>query len=93
MSNTPPNNPMLTFYQQWSDKTPFITRVSTIFMIAIYLSSFFFPLEIYFGNVPFFTIRHFEIYRLVLSPIVGNGIISMILIIMTYPSMGQRVSE
>mmetsp|Transcript_20813 Transcript_20813/g.28881 ORF Transcript_20813/g.28881 Transcript_20813/m.28881 type:complete len:312 (-) Transcript_20813:86-1021(-) len=41
--------------------------------------------------MPFFTVRHFEIYRLLLSPLVGNSILSIIIILLSYPATAQKM--
>jgi hypothetical protein len=86
-------NPWLNYYQQWCDRTPYVTRTSTVAMCVLYLFSFLIPLDSYLGNTPYFTIQHFEIYRLFLSPLVGNSILMLIIILMSYPAMGQRMEN
>lgn len=86
-------NPWLNYYQQWSERTPYVTRFTTVSLCCLYILSFFVPLDSYLGNMPFFTIQHFEIYRLLLSPLVGNSILSLIIILLSYPAMAQRMEN
>ena len=96
MSNQPqPNNdnPILTFYREWSDKTPFVTRSAMILLLVTYLVSFPVDLDAYFGNVPYFSILNFEVYRLFLSPFVGNSIFNVVLMALFFPAMGARMES
>ena len=86
----PPNNPFLSYYREFEERTPFVTRISMMVMIICYLLSFFFDAAMLLGNTPYFTIYSFEIYRLVLSPFVGNSIITLVLIAMFFPTMGTK---
>lgn len=87
----PPGNPALDFYNRWSDKTPYATRVIVIGLLVEYVLSFFIPFEAYLGNTPQYTLLHFEVYRLLLAPLVGNSILTLILSLMSFPSMGSRL--
>ena len=96
MSNQPqPNNdnPILTFYREWSDKTPFVTRSAMILLLVTYLVSFPVDLDAYFGNVPYFSVLNFEVYRLFLSPFVGNSIFNVVLMALFFPAMGARMES
>jgi membrane associated rhomboid family serine protease len=84
-------NPYMDFYTKWSEKTPFVTRTITLGIIIQYLLSFFIPLENYLGNVPQYSLFKFEIYRLILSPFVGNSILTLVLVIMSYPTLGSKM--
>lgn len=89
--SAPAGNPALEFYNRWSDKTPYATRVIVIGLVVEYILSFFLPFEDYLGNTPQYTILHFEIYRLLFAPFVGNSILTLILSLMSFPSMGSRL--
>ena len=86
----PPNNPFLSYYREFEERTPYVTRISMIVMIICYLLSFFFDAVMFLGNTPYFTLYSFEIYRLVTSPFVGNSIITLVLIAMFFPTMGAK---
>ena len=90
-SNAP--NPMLQYYQQWSEKNSFFTRNITITLVVSYILSFFIASDKYFGNIPFFSIFHFEVYRILMSPFVGDSIMSLIIVIMMYPAIGSRIES
>ena len=53
-------NPILTYYQEWRDKTPYVTRSSLIGLIGIWILTWFFDADRMLGNIPEFTIMHFE---------------------------------
>lgn len=86
-------NALLQSYQAWSEKTPYITRSLTIILAVFYLISFFIPLELSLSNIPLYSIQKFEIYRLVLSPFAANSIFMLILVIMTFPSLGLKMES
>jgi hypothetical protein len=86
-----PPNPVLQYYQEWSNRTPFVTRCSMIGVVVLYILSFFLRTDLYFGNQAYFSVMHLEIYRLILSPLVGNSIITIILIALFYPVMGTKI--
>jgi hypothetical protein len=68
--NNPPN-PILTWYQEWADRTPCVTRNSVLVMIGLYIFSWIFDLDGIFGNITDFSIFRFEIYRFFFSTL-GN---------------------
>jgi hypothetical protein len=82
---------VLQYYQQWSDKTPFVSRSFTIGILVAYFISFFFEADTYLGNIPFYTVGSLEIYRMFLSPFVGNSILNVILILITFPTMASKL--
>lgn len=84
-------NPAIKFYQAWADKTPFATRTIVMGIVIEYILSFLLPFESFLGNETRYTVFKFEIYRLLFSPMVGNSLITMILILMTFPTMGSRL--
>lgn len=90
-STSPEQNPFRQMYEDWSMKTPIITKNSMIVIFFIYVLSFFFSLDMALGNTPYFSIFHFEIYRIVFSPLVGNSLLTILLICLFYPTMGSRM--
>lgn len=90
-SSSSNSNPVLDYYQRFCDKTPFVTRTLTVFIVVEYILSFFIHFEDYLGNVTRFTILGFEIYRMLLSPFVGNSILTLIILLISYPSIGSQM--
>ena len=84
---------MLGWYQQWSQQTPYITRSTCIALVAIYLVTFFIQADGILGNIPFFTITHFEIYRIFTSPLVGNSLLNVIILMFIFPQIASRMES
>lgn len=96
MSNQPQSNndnPILSYYREWSDKTPYVTRTTMILLLVTYLVSFLADLNDYFGNVTYYSILNYEVYRLFLSPLVGNSIFNVVLMALFFPAMGARMES
>lgn len=64
-----------------------------IILVVCYILSFFFDADLVLGNITYFTIMKFEIYRIILTPLVGNSILMIILVAMFFPSMGGRMES
>lgn len=90
---TAEGNPLLSYYREWTDKTPYVTRVTLIALVVSYLFSWLISTAEVLGNTPYFTVFCYEIYRLLLSPLVGNNFMSLALVILSFPSMGARVEN
>ena len=94
-SGNPPaqSNPILQSYQAWSERTPFVTRVTTITLVVLYIFSFFIRFDLFLADIPYFTLFHFEIYRLILSPFIGNSILFLVLLLFTFPAIGLKMES
>jgi hypothetical protein len=46
-----------------------------------------------FGNIPFFTLYQFEIYRIFFASLVGNSFLTLLMICLFYPAMGARLEN
>jgi len=55
--------------------------------------SFFWSADVYLGNTTYFTLMSFEIYRILLSPLVGNSLFTIIIVLMTYPNLGMKMES
>jgi membrane associated rhomboid family serine protease len=89
--NSPPigTNPFVRYYEEWSERTPLVTKYSVIglivsYMISLFLYFFGINFDDFFTNEVEYTVYRFEIYRLILSPFVGNNIIMVIFIIIFF---------
>lgn len=89
----PPSNPFLDSYRAWSERTPFITRITTILVLVVYILSFFFDLDNYLTNIPLRSVNYFEFYRILLSPLVGNSIIFLIIMLLSFPAIGTKMEN
>ena len=90
----PQENQLLAAYKGWAEKTAYTTRtiVLTICILTL-LSIFGLDFTLYFANIPAFSIMHFEIYRIVLSPLVSNSFITLILMFFFFPTMGTQLEQ
>ena len=86
-------NPMLRYYETWSATTPAVARLSIMGLVGVYLFSWLMDLSMYFANVPYYTIYSLELYRVVLSPLVGNSIMTVLIIFLFYPAMATRLEN
>lgn len=93
MDQPPSSNPLKQMYEEWSAKTPCVTRNSLIGIVILYILSFFFDADVTLGNIPYFSLMHLEIYRIILAPAVGNSLITIILMVLFYPVMGSRLES
>ena len=84
---------MLRYYETWSATTPAVARLSIIGLVGVYLFSWLMDLSMYFANVPYYTIYSLELYRVVLSPLVGNSIMTVLIIFLFYPTMATRLEN
>jgi hypothetical protein len=50
-------------------------------------------LEMSLGNIPYYTVMRFEVYRIFLSFLVGNSIISLVMICLFFPAMAGRMEH
>jgi hypothetical protein len=93
-ASEPPQNQLLATYQAWQAKTAYVTRAIIISVgVLSVLSLIGLDLTMYLGNTPAFSVFHFEIYRLVLSPLVGNSIITLIIMLFFFPAMGTQMEQ
>lgn len=93
MSNPPPaapDNPILSYYREWSEKTPYVTRSTMIILLVSYVVSFFIETDKLLGNKPYFA---YEAYRLFLSPLVGNTLLNVVLVGLFFPALGGRMES
>lgn len=84
---------MLGAYERWAAATPMVTRGMMVSVVIAYIVSFFLDLELALGNIPYYTIMRFEVYRILLSFLVGNSFLSLIMIALFFPSMAGRMEN
>ena len=60
-------------------------------VVVLYLFSWIYDLDKALGNVTYFCVMQFELYRIFLSPIVGNSLLNTIIMGMFYPTMGSKM--
>jgi hypothetical protein len=62
-------------------------------VVGLYLFSWIWDLDRALGNVTYFTLFRFEVYRIIFSPIVGNSLLNTIVLALFYPLMGSRMES
>jgi len=93
-SQPPQENQLLSAYKGWQEKTAYATRFLVLTVTILTILSFVgLDLTLYFSNIPAFSIMHFEIYRIVLSPFVSNSFITLILMLFFFPQMGTQLEQ
>ena len=92
-SNEPPQpNPLLTAYESFVKNTPFVTRIILTIQVISYAFSWFMVNPTYsLGNIPLFSIQYFELYRILLSPLINDSFITLIFTFWSFQPLGQRL--
>ena len=62
-----------------------------IAIVVLYLFSWIWDLTTVLSNITYYTLFSFEIYRIILSPIVSNSLLSTVLIALFYPQLGSKL--
>jgi hypothetical protein len=62
-------------------------------VVVVYFLSWLFDADLVLGNVPYFSIMHFEIYRIFFSFMVGNSFLSVIMLALFFPAMAGRMEN
>lgn len=89
----PPSNPALQAYEKFSQSTPFVTRTLLTVQAVSYIVSWFFDPHYALGNIPHFSVFRFEIYRILLSPLVNTSLFSLILAFWSFQDHGTRLEK
>lgn len=77
-NNTSNRNPVLEFYEKFCRETPYVTRTFVQVSVASYLVSWIVNLHYALSCIPqFVVIQHYEVYRVVTSPLVNDDLISL----------------
>uniref|UniRef100_A0A7S4AWQ4 Peptidase S54 rhomboid domain-containing protein n=1 Tax=Pseudo-nitzschia australis TaxID=44445 RepID=A0A7S4AWQ4_9STRA len=88
----PPNdNPILNAFENFQRETPMITRTVMSIQVLAYVINIFFDLNLGLGNIPFFTVYKFEIYRIFTSFFVCSGFFSLIFSYISFVPTGKRL--
>lgn len=87
----PDDNPILKSYESFVRDTPFVTRCLLQTQGITWLLSWFLDLGLAVGNVPQFTIFHFEIYRIFLSPFICTSLLSLVFCYLSFAEYGKRM--
>jgi membrane associated rhomboid family serine protease len=87
----PAPNPFLSAYESFKQNTPYLTRTILSIQAVSYLASWFINPHYALANIPQFAVFQFEIYRVVLSPLVNTTLISLIFAFLSFTEMGKRL--
>jgi membrane associated rhomboid family serine protease len=87
----PPPNPILTAYETFVRDTPLVTRYTITVQFVSWFVSFFVDPSFAIGNIPYFTIFKFELYRIVLSPLICQSLLSLVFAYITFVDHGKRL--
>jgi len=87
----PPPNPVLTAYEGFVQNTPLVTRYILTIQVISYITSWVVNPQYALANIPHFVLWKFEIYRLILSPLVNTSIISLVFAFMSFLDHGKRL--
>jgi membrane associated rhomboid family serine protease len=91
-TSTPPaQNPVLTAYEGFCRETPLVTRAVLIVQFATFLLSYLVDLTYAIANTPNFTIFHYEVYRILLSPFICTSFLSLVFAYLSFGDNGRRL--
>ncbi|CAN0014631.1 unnamed protein product [Scytosiphon promiscuus] len=87
-------NPVAKAYRVWASTCPFAARSTMIGMVVSYLLSFFLPqLDMALRSSAYFTIQHFEVYRVVTTVFCSGGLLTVIFGLMTFNRVGPNLER
>lgn len=89
----PPSNPVLTAYESFVRETPLVTRYTMTGMFCSYIASWFVNPGSAFDNTALHSLLHFELYRIILAPLVCNEIVSFLFGSFSLFSSGIRLEN
>ena len=87
----PPPNPILSAYEGFVRDTPLVTRYTLSTLFISWFVSFFFRPSHAFGTIPYYCIVKFQLYRLVLSPLVCESALSLLFAYLCFIESGKRL--
>ncbi|CAM9843757.1 unnamed protein product, partial [Chrysoparadoxa australica] len=87
----PPPNPVLSAYNGWAGRTPFMSRSIMISLVVTFIITCFSDLERALSNTLYFTIFHFEIYRLVTANLFSSSLLSAIFGLLSFSTIGPSL--
>jgi membrane associated rhomboid family serine protease len=92
-SDPPQPNPVLTAYEGFIQRTPLVTRSILSIQVVSYIFSWFVNPHYALANIPQFTLFQFEIYRVLLSPLVNTSFFSLIFAFFSFMEHGKRLEH
>ena len=86
-------DPFTSHCREWITGTPYVTQFLMTLLVASYILSWIIPVESLIENSPLSTVFCFEMYRLVVSPLVAGNLVNLILVASSFRSMGTRIES
>ena len=88
------NNPINRAYEAWAARTPVVCRGLCVGLAACYGFSWILDLQRGLETVPFRIVRRFELWRLILSPCVGNSLLGTVVALFVLgDGVGPRLEQ
>jgi membrane associated rhomboid family serine protease len=89
----PPPNPILNAYEQFVQETPFVTRSILTTLCITWLLGLVVDLSYATATVPYFCVFKFELYRIVISPLICQNILSLVFAFLSFTDNGKRLEH
>jgi membrane associated rhomboid family serine protease len=89
----PSSNPILDRYLEFRNGTPFVTRLMLASQVTCYILSFLVDTQKVTANIPYFTVYYFQIYRILLSPLLCNRFLSLAIAFLSFSEPGRRLER
>eukprot|EP01029_Cantina_marsupialis_P032335 TRINITY_DN978_c0_g1_i4.p1 TRINITY_DN978_c0_g1~~TRINITY_DN978_c0_g1_i4.p1 ORF type:complete len:204 (-),score=30.05 TRINITY_DN978_c0_g1_i4:233-844(-) len=86
-NNSGSNEP--NWFQKWSNETPLVTRSTILLILGSTLLTFITGTASLFANVPMAVLFKFQIHRLIFSPFIQSGILSVIFCLLSFGMRGK----
>lgn len=93
LNDPPQQNPILSAYERFLENTPFVTRSILSIQVFSYLASWFVNPHYALAMIPQFVIYKYEIYRLVLSPLVNTSLFNLLFAFLAFIQIGKRLEN
>lgn len=90
-STPPPPNPILNGYEQFVQDTPFVTRSILTTLGATWVLGCFVDLSYATATIPYYCLWRFEVYRLLISPLICQSILTLIFAYLSLTDNGKRL--
>lgn len=88
-----PPNPLLTAYEKYLESTPLVTRYLLAGQVISYLLSWFLNLHTALATIPHQILNQYQIYRLVLSPLINTRLFNVIFSFLGFLNLGRRMEQ
>lgn len=87
----PQSNPVLTAYEGFVGNTPLVSRYIMTTLLITWIISFFIDLSFSVSNIPYFSLGHFEVYRILFSSLICSNLFSLVFAYFSFVDHGKRL--